>query len=35
MKELGKEKGVLVGLDLPQQVGELEQGSDPHRREIV
>ena len=30
MKELGGKTGVLVGLDLPSQEGELKQGSDPH-----
>ena len=30
MKELRGKTGVLVGLDLPSQEGELKQGSDPH-----
>ena len=35
MKELGGKTGVLVGLDHPQQVGELKQGSNPHIGAIV
>ena len=30
MKELGEKTGVLVGLDLPSEVGELKQGFNPH-----
>ena len=30
MKELGGKTGVLVGLNVPLAVGELEQGSNPH-----
>ena len=35
MKELGGKTGVLVGLNVPLAVGELEQGSNPHIRAIV
>ena len=35
MKELGEKTGVLGGLDLPQWVGELKQGSDPHSGSVV
>ena len=35
MKELGEKVGVLVGLDLPLEVGELKQGSDPHIRATI
>ena len=35
MKEIEGKMGVLVGLDLPPQVGELKQGSNPHIRATV
>ena len=35
MKELGRETGVLVGLDLSSVGGELKQGSDPYIRATV
>ena len=34
-KELGRETGMLVGLDLPSAVEELKQGSDHQSRATV